>query len=273
LENNSVGRRRGQKQQKTIDEDWDDDDFQYLITKNTMAESSLLNPTYTNLSTLLIQSMNVTHLDLDHVLRQVLGQARPRSVTTSKKRFFFGEPKAHWMNNKPPTYIGGGVGMVPIATATSENEKLQFLFQYSETYTTTKRGPFEGQVQPSADVNILAMFVADNPYCVEALYQLSMVFYRMGEMEKGNELLRRALFVHECAFHSNFRDEFFRSTKKQKQPRIMDATCPENAPFFLELFTLMQVASMMGCFPTSLAISQLLLALDPHRDYGSTRKK
>jgi hypothetical protein len=38
LENNSVGRRRGQKQQKTIDEDWDDDDFQYLITKNTMAE-------------------------------------------------------------------------------------------------------------------------------------------------------------------------------------------------------------------------------------------
>jgi hypothetical protein len=47
----------------------------------------------------------------------------------------------------------------------------------------------------------------------------------------------------------------------------MDATCPENAPFFLELFTLMQVASMMGCFPTSLAISQLLLALDPHRDY------
>jgi len=150
------------------------------------------------------------------------------------------------------------------------------LFQYSETYTTTKRAPFEGQVQPLADVNILAVFVANNLNCVEALYQLSIVFYRLGEMEKGNALLRRALLAHECAFHSNFRDEFFRSTKKQqqpKQPRIMDATCPENAPFFLELFTLMQVASMMGCFPTSLAISQLLLALDPHRDYGSTRKK
>jgi hypothetical protein len=160
--------------------------------------------------------------------------------------------------------------MVPITTG--EDDKLQFLFQYSETYSTTQRTPFQGQVQPSADVNILAMFVANNPYCVEALYQLAILFYRMGEMEKGNELLRRALFVHECAFHSTFRDEFFRSTKKQlqqqqKQPRIMDATCPENAPFFLELFTLMQVASMMGCFPTSLAISQLLLALDPHRDY------
>jgi hypothetical protein len=64
FENKSVGRGRGQKQRKIVDDDWDDDDFQYLITKNTMAESSLQNPTYTNLSTLLIQSMNVTHLDL-----------------------------------------------------------------------------------------------------------------------------------------------------------------------------------------------------------------
>jgi hypothetical protein len=279
-------RRKHQQQKDAIDEDWEED-LKGLCGSATNSSSSAVDgaavlstsySTYTNLSMLLQQSINVPHLDLDYVLRQVLGHARPRSSAANKKRFFFGEPKLHWVNIKPPTYIGGGIGMIHSkddgSTSNKEAEVVRFSFQYSETYHNKQRMQYETQVQPSADVNILAIFVANNPYCVEALYQLALVLYRTGEMEQGNELLRRALYVHECAFHSAFRDAFFSSnnTKKQQphnQQRsyTMDATCPENAPFFLELFTLMQVASMMGCFPTSLAISQFLLALDPHRDH------
>jgi hypothetical protein len=80
------------------------------------------------------------------------------------------------------------------------------------------------------------MFVAQNPYCVEALYQLAMIFFHTGEMEKGNELLRCALFVHESAFTVAFREVFSSTTNTIRKQQRMDATRPENAPFFLELF-------------------------------------
>jgi hypothetical protein len=273
-------------------------------------------------SALLLKYLIVKHLDVDHVLRDMLGahaveQANQpiqnfhapganrggrnagasAASSAMAKRFLFGKPRPHW--TRPPTHTGGGVGMKllfenffeesPGGSCNDDNQELSvppppystllldrehetenlptwFTFAYSDTYQGLVTD-FETTIQPTGDVNRLAMFVANHPFCIDSLLQLAMLFYHTGEMEKGNELLRRALYVYENAALSNF-VEGIRHTKSTGSSLIphMDATRPENRHFFVALFRLMQVAKRMGCVDTSFAVALLMLALDPHRD-------
>ena len=257
----------------------------------------------------LLANLKVKNLDLDRVLREMLGghavgfanqpilgmahQGRETCGLSSalSKRALFGKPRSHW--TRPPTFTGGGIGMkivcqrehscnqdgvqdiepMPYSSRSrgldspiNVNPTLWFSFVYSDTYRRITRD-FESNVQPSGDVNRLAIFVANHPFCTDALLQLAMVFYHTGEMEKGNELLRRALYVYESAFLSNFLEgiKHSQTTGYGISPH-MDPTQLENRNFFVALFRLMQIAKMMGCVDTSFALSLLMLSLDPHRD-------
>jgi len=138
-------------------------------------------------------------------------------------------------------------------------------FIYSDTYRSAL-STFDTTIVNSGDVNALAMFVADNPYCVEAVLQLSMVlFHTPNNMERGTSLLRRAMFVYESAFLGSF-------LKQQQQDDNemdcfeMDISLDENTTFFTSLFRLMQIACMMGCMDSCCAFARIILSFDANVD-------
>ena len=129
----------------------------------------------------------------------------------------------------------------------------------------------------SGDVNALALFVADNPYHAEASLQLSAVLFHTNNREAAMDLLKRVLWVYECAAPASFLPGGGRVQKQESSassggagssstPILMDQDKEENAGFFSALFRLMRTSCMVGCVATSLAVSRYILSLDPLRD-------
>ena len=114
-------------------------------------------------------------------------------------------------------------------------------------------------IKASGDANALAMFVAHHPFVVEALLQLSIVLYQTSQRQEGLSILKRSLWVFECAALNSF-------LKTEGRVGFLDYDLPENAPFFEALFRLMRVSAVAGLSRTALAASRFLLSLDPLRD-------
>jgi hypothetical protein len=114
-------------------------------------------------------------------------------------------------------------------------------------------------IKASGDANALAMFVAHHPFVVEALLQLSIVLYQTSQRQEGLSILKRSLWVFECAALNSF-------LKTDERLGFLDHDLPENVTFFDALFRLMRVSAVAGLPRTALAASRFLLSLDPLRD-------
>ena len=268
------------------------------------------------------------------------------------KKYLFGKPRDEW--GKPPSYVGGGLGMkeltanvleeerhswsipwpynnlcindtaaekeegenessdiddkldnddkdhnnkdgknnkqeVPTlpSTTLSNNQKWYTLqmsdtyqetnYQYQEMLSTTGGG---GGEQGMHDPNALAMFVADHPYFAETLLQLAMVLYYINDRGKGNDLLRRCMFIYESALpmnvlpsssatsgnNDNDNGKTTTDNNNNSSEILIDIDRPPNSGLFATLFRIMQTSGMSGCYASALATGRYLLSLDPLRD-------
>jgi hypothetical protein len=139
---------------------------------------------------------------------------------------------------------------------------------------------YQNYIANTGDINAMAMFIADNPYIVEPLFHLAMFFFSLGENEKGMEVLKRILWILECACHGSLLygvgndggggggggDENENGAVSEMVVHLMDYKQEENEVFFRTLFWLSQTCCMIGCVVTSLALGKFLLSLDPLRD-------
>lgn len=222
-------------------------------------------------------SVDPRDLDFDYVMRTTLlggSEAAETSSRRSRNAFLFGPPRDGWQ--KPPHYVGGGIGMTsydqdpydlpwPYQTVQRDddnelawsNRKQWYTFMYSNTYTKDLED--YKRIQESGDANALAMFVSHHPFVTEALMQLAAVLYQTNQSQDGLSLIRRTLWIYESSSLMGF-------SPHKDQSCFMDKDRKENAVFFMALFRLMQVSSIAGCIRTSLAVSRFLLAMDPLRD-------
>ena len=136
-----------------------------------------------------------------------------------------------------------------------------YAFDRSSTYTD-KINDYSKYIANTGDINTMAMYIADNPFVVEPMFHFANFFFSIGENDRGMELLKRILWVLESATLSSF----LRGHENDKVIHLMNGEKEENDVFFSALFRLAQTSCMIGCVPTSLAISRLLLSLDPMRD-------
>ncbi|KAG7346622.1 inositol-pentakisphosphate 2-kinase [Nitzschia inconspicua] len=232
-------------------------------------------------------------LDIDHVMRTSFvggntgsdnqsSNSKPRSSRRgNRQNFVFGPPKDNWP--RPPHYVGGGMGMasyddlqkedtnsspihVPMPYYHMEEDDLRrpplsqwFQFTFSDSYHRDM-DDFE-TIEESGDANLMAMFVAHHPFIASALLQLSKVLYQTRQNQDGLALLKRCLYVLECAALNSFL-----KMEAYGRTALMDIFVEENYPFFHALFLLMRVSHVAGLYRTALAVSRLLLSLDPLRD-------
>jgi hypothetical protein len=194
-------------------------------------------------------------LDIDYVMRTSLLGSNEDSAARSNRRgrqtSVFGPPQNGWP--RPPHYVGGGIGMAsydnesrplpwPYSDMKEGDDRCPgldrwFKFMYSDSYERDSEA-YE-RIKASGDPNALALFIADHPFVVEPLLQLSSVLYQTNQSQEGLSLLKRALWVYECASLNSF-------LKVEGRVAFMDYDQSENGLFFAALFKLIRVSHVAG---------------------------
>eukprot|EP01039_Chlorochromonas_danica_P001910 gene1910-2088_t len=203
-------------------------------------------------------------LDLDLALRNRfigddldVGRGHPAKRTLRNKskgkrtlgrEFLFSTPKADWP--KPPAFIAGGISMTKVA---EDTDQLLFSFSWSDDYSILQ-DRYE-MIQQTGDANLLVMFLANYPYHTQGLLTLSTIFFKMGRIDRATDLVRRCLYVFECAGMEAFKPD---SGKCRLDPSLQ-----ENKTFFQALFRYMFLCAMQRHMVLASNLASLLLALNP----------
>lgn len=181
--------------------------------------------------------------------RAVLGDQRPRQRNRQFHRStWMTSPKDSW-----PRFSRPGISMTLIQ---SKDGIQYFTFEHGRDYQQVQF-KFLDAVE-SMDPNNIVALLQLNPYHIDSLLQLSDVCRIQEDQEMARDLIERALYSFECAFHPLF--------------SLTSGTCrldylrPENRAFYLALYKHMMFLEKRGCPRTALEYCKLILSLDPDAD-------
>ncbi|XP_029464206.1 transcription factor 25 isoform X2 [Rhinatrema bivittatum] len=181
--------------------------------------------------------------------RAVLGDQRPRQKQRQYQRStWLTTAKDTW-----PRYSKAGITMQLLET---KGGIQSFTFEHHREYQQVQFKFLEAV--ESMDPNNIVLLLQMNPYHIDSLLQLSDVCRMQEDQEMARELIERALFSLECAFHPVF--------SLTSGSCSLDYRRPENRAFFLALFKHMIFLEKRGCSRTALEFCKLILSLDPEDD-------
>ncbi|NXD30601.1 TCF25 factor, partial [Spelaeornis formosus] len=181
--------------------------------------------------------------------RAVLGDQRPRQRQRQYIRsMWLTAPKNTW-----PRYSRTGITMQLLDTRRGVQH---FTFEHHREYQQVQF-KFLDAVE-SMDPNNIVLLLQMNPYHVDSLLQLSDVCRMQEDQEMARDLIERALYSLECAFHPVF--------SLTSGSCRLDYRRPENRAFFLALFKHLMFLEKRGCPRTALEFCKLILSLDPEND-------
>uniref|UniRef100_A0A8I3ME34 Transcription factor 25 n=1 Tax=Canis lupus familiaris TaxID=9615 RepID=A0A8I3ME34_CANLF len=165
-------------------------------------------------------------------------------------------PKCTWLTTPKstwPRYTKPGLSMRLLE---SKKGLSSFAFEHSEEYQQTQH-KFLAAVE-SMEPNNIVVLLQTSPYHVDSLLQLSDACRFQEDQEMARDLVERALYSMECAFHPLF--------------SLTSGTCrldyrrPENRSFYLALYKQMSFLEKRGCPRTALEFCKLILSLEPDED-------
>ncbi|KAG9474946.1 hypothetical protein GDO78_003420 [Eleutherodactylus coqui] len=181
--------------------------------------------------------------------RAVMGDQRARQRQRLHHRStWLTSPKNTW-----PKFSKTGITMSLLETKRGVQ---YFTFEHQRDYQQVQF-KFLDAVE-SMDPNNIVLLLQMNPYHVDSLLQLSDVCRLQEDQEMARDLIERALYSLECAFHPVF--------------SLTSGTCrldycrPENRGFFLALFKHVMFLEKRGCLRTALEFCKLIFSLDPEND-------
>ncbi|KAL7574869.1 hypothetical protein ACA910_010703 [Epithemia clementina (nom. ined.)] len=251
-----------------------------LINEGNQRDPHLqIRKTGDGLFDIIVKAIDVRALNLDWSMRHALAAGDRSSVPSSlpsrrnnSRVFLFGSPTEGRRQNRPASYVGGGIGMTtyddlnphygttnsrsipwPYSTITKPSD--WYMFIHADSYSRDLED--YSYIQNTGDPNAIPLFVAHHPYVTDALLQLASILYETNQSENGLSFLKRCIWAYECASLVRF---------QSAQVRYMDVEIAENRSFFEALRRLTHVSSITGLWQSSLAISQYILAFDPLRD-------
>ncbi|XP_058531184.1 ribosome quality control complex subunit TCF25 isoform X2 [Ochotona princeps] len=181
--------------------------------------------------------------------RAVLGEQRPRQ----RQRMY---PKCTWLTTPKSTWPRYSKPGLSMRLLESKRGMSFFAFEHSEEYQQTQH-KFLLAVE-SMEPNNIVVLLQTSPYHVDSLLQLSDACRFQEDQEMARDLVERALYSMECAFHPLF--------------SLTSGTCrldyrrPENRSFYLALYKQMSFLEKRGCPRTALEYCKLILSLEPDED-------
>ncbi|XP_076989452.1 ribosome quality control complex subunit TCF25 [Tamandua tetradactyla] len=181
--------------------------------------------------------------------RAVLGEQRPRQ----RQRVY---PKCTWLTTPKstwPRYTKPGLSMRLLET---KKGLCFFAFEHSEEYQQVQH-KFLVAVE-SMEPNNIVVLLQTSPYHVDSLLQLSDACRFQEDQEMARDLIERALYCMENAFHPLF--------SLTSGACRLDYRRPENRSFYLALYKQMSFLEKRGCPRTALEYCKLILSLEPDED-------
>lgn len=181
--------------------------------------------------------------------RAVLGEQRLRQRHRQMHRStWLITPKDGW-----PRYTKTGISMQLLET---KGGAQYFTFEHSRDYQQAQF-KFLDAVNSMDPNNILALLHV-NPHHIDSLLQLSDICRMQEDQEMARDLIEKAIYCFESAFHPAFS---LTSGKSR-----LDYRRPENRSFFLALYRHMMFLEKRGCPRTALEFCKLIRGLDPETE-------
>ncbi|KAL7059245.1 hypothetical protein AAHC03_013146 [Spirometra sp. Aus1] len=131
-----------------------------------------------------------------------------------------------------------------------------FAFVHTKEYARQQRAFYA--IQDSVDPNHLSLLLSKAPCHVDTLLQMSEYLMQSDNSEIAVDLLERALYVLQSAFHLSFNF----STGNCK----LDYRIQTNRSLYIALFRYIFYIASRSCYRAALEYSKLLLLLDPQND-------
>ncbi|KAF7699366.1 transcription factor 25 [Silurus meridionalis] len=181
--------------------------------------------------------------------RAVLGDQRPRQ----RQRQFH---RSTWMTSPKDTWPRFSRPGISMHLLESKDNLHFFAFEHSRDYQQVQFKFFDAV--ESMDPNNIVALLQLNPYHIDSLLQLSDVCRIQEDQETARDLIERALYNFECAFHSVF--SLTSGTSR------LDYRRTENRAFYLAVYKHMMFLEKRGCPRTALEYCKLILSLDPDND-------
>lgn len=203
--------------------------------------------------------LHVTHRNLnpDKELKRKFGSRLVQNEQSKRRGHSRGYLKSTWLvspqENWPPI---GKLGLSMKLVGSSHHDYVYFKYEHNTNYQKIQKRFLEAV--DSLDHNNVVAIVNEYPYHVDALIQLSDIC-KMGEdLQTAANLIERALYCLECAFHPIF--------NMAKGTCRLDYRIQENRAFFITLFNHLTFVGQRACYRTALELCRLLLSLDPDED-------
>ncbi|XP_074645332.1 ribosome quality control complex subunit TCF25-like [Tubulanus polymorphus] len=204
--------------------------------------------------------LNVEHRNLnpENEMKKIFGSRVVQSAAENNRRRqrnrihhrsgWLAQPKDTW-----PPIQNEGLSMNLIEKS---NGLMYFTFVHSTSYQQTQFR-FLDAVESYDPQNIMDV-LKYHPYHIDSLIQLSDTCRMNDDTQMAADLIERALFAFESAFHTLF-------SLTQGNCRL-DFRRPENRAFYIALFRHLKFVGLRGCYRTALDFCKLLLNLDPEND-------
>ncbi|XP_060534648.1 ribosome quality control complex subunit TCF25 [Cylas formicarius] len=204
-----------------------------------------------------ILSVQHKHLNPNNELKRIFGSKIIQSEHKRKNRSSSrGHVKTTWLVTCKENWPQVGKSGLSMSLIETKNSLQYFAYEHSQSYWQVETRFLQAVESLNPD-NIVAI-INEHPYHVNALIQLSDLCKLSEDLAMAAELIERALYCLEYAFHPLF--------------NLAQGTCrldyrrQENRALYITLFKHLTFLGGRACSRTSLEFCKLLLSLDPDKD-------
>ncbi|XP_046391016.1 transcription factor 25 [Ischnura elegans] len=203
-----------------------------------------------------ILSVEHRNLNPNIEMKRIFGSKVIQTEQSKRRGRGRGTLKSTWLVTPKENWPSIGKSGLSMSLAETKNGIQYFKYEHNFSYQQIQMKFLEAveSLNPDNIVSIINM----HPYHVDALIQLSDLSRMSEDLQMAVDLIARALYCLECAFHP-----LFNIAQGNCQ---LDYRRQENRALFIALFKHMTFVGQRACYRTSLEFCKLLLSLDPEGD-------
>ncbi|XP_071443869.1 ribosome quality control complex subunit TCF25 [Hetaerina americana] len=203
-----------------------------------------------------ILSVEHRNLNPNIEMKRIFGSKVIQTEQSKRRGRGRGTLKSTWLVTPKENWPQIGKSGLSMSLVETKNGIQYFKYEHNFSYQQIQMKFLEAVESLNPD-NIVAI-INMHPYHVDALIQLSDLSRMSEDLQMAVDLIARALYCLECAFHP-----LFNIAQGNCQ---LDYRRQENRALFIALFKHMTFVGQRACYRTSLEFCKLLLSLDPVGD-------
>nr|CAG4637271.1 EOG090X0BCY [Ceriodaphnia reticulata]SVE73132.1 EOG090X0BCY [Ceriodaphnia reticulata] len=244
--------KKKKKQNQHTENDLENLDDEFMIDIPTNGHGPAVAKQAPVKNVLVLEQKN---LNSDNELKKIFGS---RVVVSAQKKKARGRAyvKSTWLINAKDNWSQIRKTGLSMSLDHTKDGCFYFKYEHNKEYRQVQFDFWEA-VSSLNPANIVAL-VNMHPYHIDSLIQLSDICRMSEDPQMATELIERALYILESAFHPSFNLASGNCRLEYKQQ--------ENRALFLAIFKHLVYIGLRGCYRTALEFCKLLYTLDLDSD-------